>query len=92
MKPQQWNARSRLPTHTLERTTYNSREFGVGQLAVFDTEPGSSGVVTDREFARAAYTQAVALYDRCIHYATPMQVVTSRPRRSGKAIAAERGL
>ena len=75
MKAEHRNARTCLPTDTLERTTHNLWEFDVGGLAVSDSEPASSGVITDRDLVNAAYTQAVALYDSCVQYATVGEVV-----------------
>ena len=86
MKAEQRNARSCLPTDTLERTACNSWEFEVGQLVVSDTEPGSSGVVADGDLAEAAYTQAVALYDSCVQFATAAKVVRRSRKARGKPL------
>jgi hypothetical protein len=58
-------------------------EFDVGGLVDIDSERTPLSVVTDRDHARAAYTQAVALYDSCVKYAVVSQLAI-RAQRSCK--------
>jgi hypothetical protein len=92
MKAEQRNVGSCLPAETLEQTASNSWEFEVARLVVIDTEPGSSGVITDRDLAKAAYTPAVALYDSCVQYATAAEVVTRARNARRKPLPQNEGL
>jgi hypothetical protein len=57
------------PVRSFEQTPAITWKFDAGGSAVFAKEPEPVRAISDRELAKAAYTQAVALYDSCVQYA-----------------------
>ncbi len=53
----------------LEQALQITREFPDSGLVVIDNAGMPVRSITDRDLARAAFTQAVALYDSCVEYA-----------------------
>ncbi len=49
---------------------------------VIDSDRTSVGSITDQDLARAAFSQAVALYDSCVQYAVATQLASRRPRKA----------
>jgi hypothetical protein len=56
-------------TSTGEQSGCRTREFAVDSSVVIDADQ-ESVLAADGDLARAAYLQAVALYDSCVQYAT----------------------
>ena len=62
-----------LPTSAPEDSAATSQEFDAVSAAVVADEQGSVIGIEEEDLARAAYTQAVALYDSCVEYAMATQ-------------------
>jgi hypothetical protein len=91
MKAEQLDGRSCSPTDKRARRQRIAEAIDAGGLTIVDGQRTLVSVLTDRDHARAAYTQAVALYDSCVKYAVARQRAVGAQRPS-KVIAAERGL
>ena len=71
----------------LEQATQIMREFP-DSGGVIDSDKIPVRSITDRDLASAAFTQAVALYDSCAHYAMTFRLVDDA-RHSRTATAAK---
>jgi predicted transcriptional regulator len=72
----------------LEQATQITREFPGSGFVVIGNDRRPVHSVTDQELARAAFTQAVALYDSCAQYAMTFRFA-GNARQWRKATAAK---
>jgi hypothetical protein len=64
-------ATAHASNHAIELSTQVSWSFDTRGSAARNTQREPLGAVTDHDLSRAAYTQAVALYNSCIQHAAP---------------------